>query len=108
MDDQEFRNQADQALESLFARLAGSAGDDDFEVDLNQGALTVEIEKTHERFVVSPNSPVHQIWVSALTRSFKLEWDATRGAFVHPETQQTLEELVIWAIRTRIGSQFKV
>jgi CyaY protein len=108
MDDQEFRNRADQALESLFARLAQGAGDDDFEVDLNQGALTIELTKTGERFVVSPNSPVHQIWVSALTRSFKLEWDEARGAFVHADTQQTLEELAIWAMRTRIGDHFKV
>jgi hypothetical protein len=30
---------------------------------------------------VSPNAPVRQIWVSAMSRSFKLAWDAERGAF---------------------------
>jgi CyaY protein len=31
--------------------------------------------------VVSPNAPVRQIWVSAMSRSFKLVWDGERGVF---------------------------
>ena len=34
------------------------------------------------KFVVSPQAPVRQIWVSAMSRSFKLQWDADRSAFV--------------------------
>jgi CyaY protein len=31
--------------------------------------------------VVSPNAPVRQIWVSALSRSFKLSWSADEKTF---------------------------
>jgi CyaY protein len=31
-------------------------------------------EPTDAKFVVSPNAPVRQIWVSALARSYKLSW----------------------------------
>jgi hypothetical protein len=32
-------------------------------------------------FVVSPNAPVRQVWVSALSRSFKLSWDEETSVF---------------------------
>ena len=32
--------------------------------------------------MVSPNAPVRQIWVSAHSKSFKLDWDAAKEAFV--------------------------
>ena len=36
---------------------------------------------SHSAFVVSPNAPVRQIWVSAMSRSYKLAWDADRKVF---------------------------
>lgn len=100
--EQEFQQKADHALESLYNRLAGASGEFDFDVDMNAGALSVEFEEPRERFVVSPNSPVRQIWVSAHVQSFKFDWSAERSAFVLPSTGQTLEELMADAIRKRI------
>lgn len=74
--EQEFQQKADHALESLYNRLAGASGEFDFDVDMNAGALSVEFEEPRERFVVSPNSPVRQIWVSAHVQSFKFDWSA--------------------------------
>ena len=76
-----------------------------FESDFNAGALSIEFEDPPARFVVSPNSPVRQVWVSALTRSFKLEWDDSRTAFVLPETKQTLTELIQSAIAQHTGEE---
>ncbi len=44
MDDQEFKNRADQSLEALYRRLAAATDDADFEVDFNGGALAIEFE----------------------------------------------------------------
>jgi CyaY protein len=68
---------------------------------MNAGALVIEFEDPRERFVVSPNSPVRQIWVSAHVQSFKLDWDETRGAFVHAAVGESLDELIASAIRKR-------
>ena len=38
-------------------------------------------EPIETKFVVSPNAPVRQIWVSAMSRSFKLSWAPELGAF---------------------------
>jgi frataxin-like iron-binding protein CyaY len=53
--------------------------------------------------VVSPNAPVRQIWVSAHSKSFKLDWDDARQAFVLPSTKQTLAEMMAEAIGQQLG-----
>lgn len=100
--DQEFQQRVDQTLETVFAKLAGASDDYDFDVDMNNGALTVEFEEPRERFVVSPNSPVKQIWVSAHVQSYKFDWKPEAGAFVLLDSGQTLEDLMVSAIQKRI------
>ena len=97
--DQEFQQHCDAALSDLYSKLAAASDKFDFDVDMNNGALTVEFEDPRERFVVSPNSPVKQIWVSAHVQSFKFDWNGT--AFVLPSAQ-SLEQLMADAIRQRI------
>lgn len=102
MEDQEFQSAADEALSLLYKKLAEAADEFEFDVDMNAGALVVEFEDPPERFVVSPNSPVHQIWVSAHVKSYKLDYDAARGSFVHPGSSETLEQLIASAMRVRV------
>jgi CyaY protein len=70
MDEQEFRDRADAALDDLHRRLSRAADQHDFEADFNAGALAIEFESPPAKFVVSPNAPVRQIWVSAHMKSF--------------------------------------
>lgn len=107
LDEQQFKNRADQALHDLHRRLMHAGDIHDFESDTNAGALTVEFEDG-TRFVVSPNAPVRQIWVSALMRSFKLEWDDASEAFVYPETGATLQELTAAVIGQHLGEPIKL
>jgi iron donor protein CyaY len=105
MDDQEFKTRADRALDDLYRRLSASADEHDFEVDFNAGALAVEFESPPAKFVVSPNSPVRQIWVSAHSKSFKLDWDPARDTFVLPASAQTLAELMGEAVGKQLGQE---
>jgi CyaY protein len=105
MDDQEFKTHADQALDNLYQRLVASSGQHDFEVDFNAGALAIEFDSPPGKFVVSPNSPVRQIWVSAHSKSFKLDWDAARGEFVLASSGQTLAELMADAVGKQLGEE---
>jgi CyaY protein len=103
MDEQEFRKRADESLEILYKKLVAAADSHDFEPDFNSGALSVDFEEPKARFVISPNAPVRQVWVSAHSRSFKLDWDETRKAFVLPSSGQTLAEFLSEAISTHLG-----
>ena len=108
MDDQEFQTLSAQALENLYKRLNAASDKHDFEADFNAGALAIEFEEPPAKFVVSPNSPVRQIWVSAHSKSFKLDWDAARPAFVLPATGQTLVEVIEEAIGKQLGEEVKL
>jgi len=101
MDEQEFQKHADEALTKLF-RLLVTAGDDyGFEADMTGGAIAVEFEDPPAKFVISPNSPVRQIWVSALSKSYKLDWDEVEQTFVLGDL--TLKELIEQAIAKQTG-----
>jgi len=80
--DQDFRLEADRALEQAQRALLPLADRDGFEVELQNGVLQVIFEDpAPAKFVVSPNAPVRQIWVSALSRSYKLPWSVDASAF---------------------------
>jgi iron donor protein CyaY len=100
--DQEFQRLSDESISALYDKLAEASNDYEFDVDMNGGALTVEFEEPPERFVVSPNSPVGQIWVSAHVQSFKLDWNAGRAAFVLAASGESLEDLIAGAIARRL------
>jgi CyaY protein len=81
--DQDFRLEADRALDQAQRALLPLADTDGFEVELQNGVLQIVFEDpAPAKFVVSPNAPVRQIWVSAMSRSYKLSWDSDKGAFV--------------------------
>ena len=107
MDDQEFHLHADRALQALNSRLTLAANDYPLEADMSGGALVIEFEDSPAKFVVSPNAPVHQIWVSALSKSFKLEWDPARLEFVLPSTGQSLVALITACIEEHLGDNVK-
>jgi len=105
MDEQDFKKRADEALTSLHRALIGAADDYGFDVDFNAGALGVEFEDPPAKFVVSPNTPVRQIWVSAHAKSYKLDWDNVEAAFVHAESGDTLKQLLEKAISKQLKEE---
>lgn len=82
LSEQDFRVQSDVALESARRALLPLADSEGFEVELQNGVLNIVFEEPAEsKFVVSPNAPVRQIWVSAMARSYKLSWSPDTNAF---------------------------
>src|SRR3954452_1553015 len=82
LSEQEFRVKSDEALNAARHALLPLADSEGFEVELQNGVMNVVFEEPSEmKFVVSPNAPVRQIWVSAMARSYKLAWAADRNAF---------------------------
>ena len=105
MDDQEFRRLSDAAIESLKRSLYEAEGEADFEVEDNAGALQISFEDPPGKFVVSPNSPARQIWISALSTSFKLDWSRKANDFVLAKTGEALKPLVGRLMNEQLGEQ---
>jgi iron donor protein CyaY len=105
MDEQEFRRHADQALESLKRSLMQAEESAEIEVEENAGALKVGFEEPPGTFVISPNSPVRQIWISALSTSFKLDWSEAAGDFVLGKTGENMKALLSRLINQQLGDE---
>ena len=101
--EQEFRVKSDAALEAARRAVLPLADEEGFEVELQNGVLDLVFEDpTEARFVVSPNAPVRQIWVSALARSYKLSWVPELGAFAL--NGETLPQLLDRLARVHLQS----
>jgi iron donor protein CyaY len=96
LDEMEFRRHAELALDALKQHLIELEEEDDagFEVEEQNGVLNVLFEEPPGKFVITPNTPVRQIWISALSTSFKLDWDAEETVFILPRTGEALMPLV--------------
>ncbi len=105
MDEQEFRRKADRTLEDARKALLPVADEHDFEVEFDAGTLNLMFEEPQQsRFVISPNTPVRQIWVSALARSFKLGWSEEASAFVLEKTGETLLQVLARLVNEQLGT----
>jgi CyaY protein len=103
LSEQDFRLRADHALENLQRVLLPVADSEGFEVELQNGVLQVVFEDpSPAKFVVSPNAPVKQIWVSAMSRSYKMSWSSDRSAF--ELDGESLNELVSRLTQTFLGT----
>jgi CyaY protein len=104
LDENDFRKRADAALESLKQSLITAEESADFEVEDQSGALHISFEDG-TRFVISPNAPVRQIWISALATSFKLDWSDSAKSFVLQKTVEDLKPLVARLINQQLGEE---
>jgi iron donor protein CyaY len=93
IDEPTFRRASDHALESLKQSLIRVEEAGGFEAEDNNGVLNVLFEDGSTKFVFTPQTPVRQIWISARTTSFKLDWSEQTSAFVLAKTGESLQLL---------------
>jgi len=105
MDEQDFRRRADASLEALKRSLYEAEGEADFEVEENAGALHITFEEPPAKFIVSPNAPARQIWISALSTSFKLDWSEQKQDFELSKTGELIRPLVGRLINEQLGEE---
>ncbi|MGA8405735.1 MAG: iron donor protein CyaY [Candidatus Acidiferrales bacterium] len=109
MDEHEFQKKCDAAFEALRKRLLEIGDENDFEVEGGSGKLEIEFEDEEgTRFVISPNAPVRQIWISALTTSFKLGWSEAAQAFVQEKTGENLNQVMSRILTEKLGTAIQV
>ena len=102
LSEQDFRVKSDESLERARRALLPLADEADFEIELSNGVLNLMFEEpTEARFVVSPNAPVRQIWLSAMSKSYKLSWAPELGAFAL--NGEPLPQLLERLTRTHLG-----
>ena len=118
MDESRFRKVSDQALEQLKQSLIrAEEAKGGFEAEEKNGVLNVLFDDGSAKFVFTPNTPVRQVWISAQSTSFKLEWSEEASAFVLfklewneaeeaftlPRTREDLRALTERLLREQLG-----
>jgi len=105
MDEQEFRRKSETAIDALKKSLIAAEDSAEMEVEEQAGAVHVSFDDPPGRFVISPNAPARQIWISALSTSFKLDWSPPAGDFVLEKTGEMLKPLVSRLINEQLGRE---
>lgn len=105
MDDQLFRDRADASISSLKKALYAAEESADFEVEEQHGVLNLVFDQPPAKFVITPNAPVRQIWISALSTSFKLDWSDSANDFVFAKTNENLKQLVARLTNQQLGEE---
>jgi frataxin len=106
LDEKDFQRKADSAFTDLKKRLLTAGDVFDFDVEGESGKLEVLFEEPEEtKFVISPNTPVREIWISALSTSFKLAWSESRNTFVLEKTGEDLLQVMTRVISEQVGTQ---
>jgi iron donor protein CyaY len=109
IDEKDFTKKADGAFEDLKKRLLTLGDEHGFDVEGESGKLEVIFEEPEEaKFVISPNTPVREIWISALSTSFKLGWNESRNAFVLEKTGEDLRGVMSRVVSQQLGEQVTV
>ena len=103
IDEATFRRASDTALESLKQSLIAAEDDSgNFEFEDNNGVMNIIFEDGSSKFVLTPNTPVRQIWISARSKSFKLDWSEATSTFTFPKTGEDLKTLTQRLLREHL------
>jgi CyaY protein len=102
MEENEFRKHVEPAMEALKEKLIEAENSADMEVEDQAGALHISFEDG-SKFIISPNAPARQIWISALATSFKLDWAS--DDFVLAKSGERLGPLVGRLINEKLGEE---
>jgi len=109
LEEREFQKKCDAALEELKRRMLDAGDEHGFDVEGESGKLEVLFEEPEEaKFVISPNAPMREIWISALSTSFKLGWSEAKNAFVLEKTGEDLTGVMSRVISQQLGSEVKL
>jgi iron-sulfur cluster assembly protein CyaY len=106
LSEHDFQKKADALFEELKKRLLRLGDEHAFDVEGESGKLEVIFEEPQPaKFVVSPNTPIREIWVSALSTSFKLAWSDASNAFILDKTGEDLFAVMSRVISEQLGTK---
>jgi CyaY protein len=109
MEERDFQEKCDAAMDWLRRRLLELSDQYPFEVEGEGEKLELLFADDEEtRFVISPNSAARQIWISALTTSFKLSWSGEAQGFLLDKTREPLGSLMARILSQQLGQSIEI
>ena len=104
LSDAEFQEKVEATIRELEAAFADLGEARDLDVEVQGGVLSVTFEEGEPgRFIVSPNSSVRQLWVSARVASYKFDWSAAANGFVLVGTGEPIKQVMTRLAQEQLG-----
>ena len=104
LEEQDFQDEAEEVIAELDAAFSRLAARYPIEADMEGTVLKVTFEEPDQSvFVISPNGPARQIWVSALLRSFKFNWLDEEERFGLAGSGESLRNVLERLSREQLG-----
>lgn len=104
MSESDFQQKAEQTIVELEHAFGELAEERDIDVQIQGGVLTVSFDEGEPgKFIVSPNSSVRQVWVSARMASYKLDWSDDARTFALAATSETATQLMTRLTRAQLA-----
>ena len=104
--DAEFQMRVEDTLKDLEFVFSLLANERDMDVEMQGNVLTITFEEGEPgKFVISPNSSVGQIWVSARLASYKFDWSDTANDFILPESNELIKTVLERLTREQLGDE---
>ena len=95
LSESEFQKKVSETFKHLEERVWPLADQYGFEVDTGGGMVTLEFEDpAPSKFIISPQTPARQIWMSAMVGSYKFDWDETTNTFVLDKTHELFLDVI--------------
>ncbi len=100
----EFQERAGQAIAELERAFGELAEERDIDVQVEGDVLSITFEEGEPgKFILSANSSVRQVWVSARVSSFKFDWVSETGEFGLAATGETLRQVMARLTQEQLG-----
>jgi CyaY protein len=93
------------ALDDRLSALIDSGSDLEFE---KSGDVVTIIFPDKSKFIVSPNSPVNQLWVSANYEGHRFNFDGARLAWIDEKTGQEFHEYMSRLLSDKLSAEVSV
>lgn len=104
LSENEFQAHAEQKIHELEDAFADLGETHDLDVEVAGGVLSVTFEEGEPgKFIISPNSSVRQLWVSARVASYKFDWSAAANDFVLAGTGEPIKQVMARLTREQLG-----
>ena len=103
-DDAQFRIAVSTLLDELLAQI-DEIDSDDLDPRLSAGNLQVLFEDTNSTFVLSQQTPTHELWMSANLRA----WHFVRedGVWIERDTREPMLELLSRLFTEKVGADIE-
>jgi len=100
----EFQEKAEQTIHELEDAFANLGEERNLDVEVQGGVLSVTFEEGEPgKFIVSLNSSVRQLWVSARVASYKFDWSAVANDFVLAGTNEPIKQVMTRLAQEQLG-----